>query len=326
MLKYSIAVSTLAIALLSGQAQANPEKIVFAIGGSPQSLQGQTAQEFIHQLEQRLGDNLQVEYYDSGQLGDERQLIQRLRLGTVDLAAISSIMSSVSPEFALFDLPYLVKDRDHLKRIDEEIVMIDLADSAEQRGLKIISTWENGFRQITNSSRAITTPDDLDGLRIRTPQSDWRTRMFSTWGANPTPMAFSEVFVGLQTGVIDGQENPLSNIYGARLHEVQEYLSLSNHVYTPIWLTAGQQSWDQYSDEVREAISDAAAETQKWAFAKGAALDEELIGTMREAGIAINSVDRDAFIQASSPVYDAFAEQVDGGQALIDRATSLADQ
>lgn len=187
MLKYSIAVSTLAIALLSGQAQANPEKIVFAIGGSPQSLQGQTAQEFIHQLEQRLGDNLQVEYYDSGQLGDERQLIQRLRLGTVDLAAISSIMSSVSPDFALFDLPYLVKDRDHLKRIDEEIVMIDLADSVEQRGLKIISTWENGFRQITNSSRAITTPDDLDGLRIRTPQSDWRTRMFSTWGQTQHP-------------------------------------------------------------------------------------------------------------------------------------------
>jgi tripartite ATP-independent transporter DctP family solute receptor len=325
MLKRLIAISTVAIALLSTQVQAEQEKIVFAIGGSPQSLQGQTALEFISQLERRLGDSLQVEYYSSGQLGDERQLIQRLRMGTVDLAAISSIMSSVSPDFALFDLPYLVKDRDHLKRIDKEIIMTDLADSAEQRGLKIVATWENGFRHITNSSKPITTPDDLDGLRIRTPQSDWRTRMFSTWGANPTPMAFSEVFVGLQTGVVDGQENPLSNIYGARLHEVQKYLSLSSHVYTPIWLTAGQQGWSQFSEEVRNAISDAAAETQAWAFARGTELDQDLLETMREAGVAINNVDRDAFVQASTPVYSMFAEQVDGGQTLIDRAAALAN-
>ncbi|MFQ3789384.1 TRAP transporter substrate-binding protein [Halomonas sp. A29] len=324
MLKHTLALTALSLILAAGSTQAQ-EKLVFAIGGSPQSLQGQTAQEFTRLLQERLGDDIKIEYYDSGQLGDERQLIQRLRMGTVDLAAISSIMSSVSPDFALFDLPYLVKDRDHLKRIDDEIVMTNLAESAEQRGLKIVSTWENGFRHITNSRRAITTPDDLDGLRIRTPQSDWRTRMFSTWGANPTPMAFSEVFVGLQTGVIDGQENPLSNIYGARLHEVQEYLSLSNHVYTPIWLTAGQGGWNQFSEEVREAISEAAAETQAWAFARGAELDEELLETMRAAGVAINEVDRGAFIDASTPVYEVFAEQVDGGQELVDRAMALAD-
>lgn len=325
MFKLSLSATALALILCSTQAQANQEKIVFAIGGSSQSLQGQTALEFKRQLQERLGDDIQIEYYDSGQLGDERQLIQRLRMGTVDLAAISSIMSSVAPNFALFDLPYLVRDRDHLKKIDDEIVMQDLAEGAEEQGLKIISTWENGFRQITNSRRAITTPTDLEGLRIRTPQSDWRTRMFSTWGANPTPMAFSEVFVGLQTGVIDGQENPLSNIYGARLHEVQEYLSLTNHVYTPIWLTAGLGRWDQFSDEVRDAISEAAAETQLWAFARGAELDQELLNTMRDSGVEINDVDRDAFISASVPVYESFAEQVENGQALIDRAMSLAN-
>lgn len=326
MLKRSMVFTALALTLFSAQSQADPDKIVFAIGGSPQSLQGQTAQEFVNQLEARLSDDIKIEYYDSGQLGDERQLIQRLRMGTVDLAAISSIMSSVAPEFALFDLPYLVKDRDHLKQIDNEIVMQDLANVAESQGLKLVSTWENGFRHITNSRRAITTPDDLNGMRIRTPQSDWRTRMFSTWGANPTPMAFSEVFVGLQTGVIDGQENPLSNIYGARLHEVQEYLSLSGHVYTPIWLTAGQGGWNQFSDEVREAINEAAAETQTWAFAKGAELDEELLTTMREAGVEINEVDRAAFVEASSSVYDAFAEQVNGGQSMIERALALDDE
>ncbi|MCE9664916.1 TRAP transporter substrate-binding protein [Halomonas sp. M5N1S17] len=319
-----IGLSALSFAIAASHAHAQ-DKIVFGIGGSPQSLQGQTAEEFTRRLQERLGDDIQVELYVSGQLGDERQLIQRLRMGTVDLAAISSIMSSVSSDFALFDLPYLVKDRDHLKRIDQEIVMTDLSKSAEDNGLKILSTWENGFRHITNSRRAVNTPEDLSGLRIRTPQSDWRTRMFSTWGANPTPMAFSEVFVGLQTGVVDGQENPLSNIYGARLHEVQEYLSLSSHVYTPIWLTAGQGGWNQFSEEVQEAIAEAAAETQEWALNRGAELDQELLETMRTAGVQVNEVDRDAFVAASNPVYEVFAERVPNGQELIDRAMALAD-
>nr|WP_163501479.1 TRAP transporter substrate-binding protein [Halomonas socia] len=325
MFKRTLALSALTLAVAIGTAQAQ-ETITVAIGGAPQSLQGQTAKGFADRLQERLGDEYKVDYFDSAQLGDERQLVQRMRMGTVDLAAISSIMSSVSPDFALFDLPYLVKDRDHLKRIDQEIVMNDLAESAKEQGLTVVSTWENGFRHITNSTRPIHTPEDLNGLRIRTPQSDWRTRMFSAWGANPTPMAFSEVFVGLQTGVVDGQENPLSNIYGARLHEVQDYLSLSNHVYSPIWLLAGNSGWENFSDEVREAIIEAAAETQDWALNRGAALDEELLMSMQEEGMEVNQVDREAFISGSESVYEAFAERVSGGQALIDRAMALANE
>lgn len=324
MLKKLLGLSALTLAIASTHAQA--DKIVFAIGGPPGSLQGLTSQHFADKLQERLGDAHQVEYYHSGQLGDERQLVQKLRLGTVDLAGVSSIMSSVSSDFALFDLPFLVKDRDHLKRIDQEIVMTDLAASAEAKGLHLVSTWENGFRHITNSERPINTPEDLDGLKIRTPQSEWRTLMFSTWGANPTPMAFSEVFVALQTGVVDGQENPLSNIDGAKLQEVQDYLSLSSHVYSPIWLTAGKGGWEKFPEEVRTAITEAAAETQDWALAKGAELDESLVGTLREAGMEVNETDRAAFVEASRPVYDNFASQVDGGQALVDRAMALAEE
>lgn len=324
MLKKLIGFSALSLAIGASHAQA--DKIVFAIGGTPNSLQGQTAQEFSDRLQERLGDAHQVEYYHSGQLGDERQLIQKLRLGTVDLAAISSIMSSVSPEFALFDMPFLVKDRDHLKRIDREIIMQDLAESAGEQGLNIVSTWENGFRHITNSERAINVPADLDGLKIRTPQSEWRTLMFDTWGANPTPMAFSEVFVGLQTGVVDGQENPLSNINGAKLQEVQDYLSLSNHVYSPIWLAAGKGGWEKLPEDVRTAITEVAAETQDWALAKGAELDNSLLEAMRNEGMEINSVDRAAFVEASNPVYAEFATEVEGGQALVDRAMALAEE
>lgn len=324
MYKKLLGLSALGLVVASTQVQA--DEIVFAIGGTPQSLQGQTAQEFTRRLQERLGDEHQVELYDSGQLGNEQQLVQKLRLGTVDLAAISSIMSSIDSRFALFDMPFLVKDRDHLKRLDQEIIMKDLAEGIGDKGLRIVSTWENGFRHITNNERPIETPEDLNGLKLRTPQSEWRTRMFETWGANPTPMAFSEVFVALQTGVVDGQENPLSNINGAKFQEVQDYLSLSNHVYSPIWLTAGKGNWEKLPEDVRTAITEVGAETQGWALARGAELDENLVGTMREAGMEINRVDRDAFVEASAPVYQAYAERVDGGQALIDRAMTLAEE
>ncbi|ALM50895.1 TRAP transporter substrate-binding protein [Halomonas huangheensis] len=325
MKRHTLALSALAMSLAAGAVQA--DEIVFAIGGPPSSLQGQTSQHFADALQERLGDAHTVEYYHSGQIGDERQLLQKLRLGTVHLAGISSIMSSVAPSFALFDLPFLVKDRDHLLRIDEQIVKTDLAEVAETQGLHLVSTWENGFRQITNSKRAINVPEDLDGLKIRTPQSEWRTLMFSTWGANPTPMAFSEVFVGLQTGVIDGQENPLSNIDGAKFQEVQDYLSISNHVYSPIWLTASASGWESLPEDVQIAIAEVAAETQTWALAKGNELDNELVTSLEEeGGMNVNHVDRDAFVAASQPVYEAYAEEVDGGQELIDRAMSLAEE
>lgn len=324
MKRHTLALSALVMGLAAGAAQA--DEIVFAIGGAPNSLQGQTSQHFADLLQERLGDEHQIEYYHSGQIGDERQLLQKLRLGTVDLAGISSIMSSVSPSFALFDLPFLVKDREHLLRIDEQIVKADLAEDAEEQGLHLVSTWENGFRQITNNERAINVPADLDGLKIRTPQSEWRTLMFNTWSANPTPMAFSEVFVALQTGVVDGQENPLSNINGAKFQEVQDYLSLSNHVYSPIWLSASASGWESMPEDVRTAIEEVAAETQQWALAKGLELDNELVSTLEEGGMAVNQVDRAAFVEASRPVYEAYAEQVDGGQDLIDLAMSLAEE
>ncbi len=300
------------------------ETLTFGIGGTPQSLQGRTAQEFTDRLQQRLGDDYNVELYLSGQIGDERELVQKLRLGTVDLALVSSIMSSLVDEFALFDLPFLVADREHLKRIDAEIVKGELAAAAEARGLHIVSTWENGFRQITNSARPIVTPKDLEGIKLRTPQSDWRVMMFRTWGANPTPMAFSEVFVALQTGVIDGQENPMTNIYGAKFNEVQTYLSLTNHVYSPIWLTAGAGRWQQLPPELRTAIEEVAAELQDWALARGAEADAELVDKLQQGGMTVNRAERQAFVDASAPVYKAYAEQVDNGQAYIDRALELA--
>lgn len=301
------------------------ETYIVAVGAASNSLQGRSAAKFAEDLQAELGDAHTVEFYADGQLGDEKELMQKLRLGTVQFTLISSIMTNVAPEFALFDMPFLVQDRAHLKAINAEIVQTDLAPKAEEAGLKVLSTWENGFRQITNNTRPINTPADLEGLKIRTPSSEWRVAMFKEWGANPTPMAFSEVFVALQTGTMDGQENPLTNITGANFQEVQQYLSLTGHVYSPTYLTTGLGTWNDLPEDVQAAATTVAASVQDWSLAQGEAADSELVDKVKAAGMEVNTADKAAFIEASAPIYASFADSVKGGDELVSRAQALAE-
>jgi len=149
--------------------------------------------------------------------------------------------------------------------------------------------------------------------------------MFNEWGANPTPMAFSEVFVALQTGTMDGQENPLTNITGANFQEVQKYLSLTGHVYSPTYLTSGLETWNGLPDDVQAAASAVAASVQEWSLNEGETADNELVDKVKAAGMQVNEADKAAFIDASKPIYDAFASDVEGGDELVSRAQALAE-
>lgn len=322
--KLSLSAALMAGTVAFGAVPAQAETVIVAVGAASNSLQGRSAAKFADDLQAALGDAHTIEFYADGQLGDEKELMQKLRLGTVHFTLISSIMTNVSPEFALFDMPFLVQDRAHLKAIDAEIVQPELAPKAEAAGLKVLSTWENGFRQITNSTRPINTPADLAGLKIRTPSSEWRVAMFKEWGANPTPMSFSEVFVALQTGTMDGQENPLTNITGANFQEVQKYLSLTGHVYSPTYLTSGVATWNGLPDDVKAAVTQVAAAVQDWSLAEGDKADNELVDKVKAAGMEVNVADKAAFIAASAPVYEAFSAQVAGGGDLVSRAQALA--
>ena len=324
-LKSALSVGVAAVGLLLGASTVMAENYIVAVGASSNSLQGRSAAKFAEDLQSSLGEAHTVEFYADGQLGDEKELMQKIRLGTVHFTLISSIMTNVAPEFALFDMPFLVKDRAHLKAIDAEIVQPDLAPLAEDAGLKVLSTWENGFRQITNNVRAINTPADLDGLKIRTPSSEWRVAMFKEWGANPTPMSFSEVFVALQTGTMDGQENPLTNIVGANFQEVQKFLSMTGHVYSPAYLTTSVDGWESLPPEVVSSAADVATSVQDWALAEGDTADSELLEKVKSAGVEVNDADKQAFIEASAPVYEAFASEVKGGGDLVSRAQALAN-
>ena len=292
--------------------------------GEPGSLFELSANEFARAANEKLGDKATVVVFGSSQLGTDEELLQKLRLGTADFAIPSTVMSSVVPEFGLFEMPYLVKDREHMKRIEAEVVWPSLAPAAEAQGYKVLAVWENGFRHITNNVRPIVTPEDLKGIKLRTPSGEWRVKMFQAYGANPTPMSFSEVFTALQTGVVDGQENPFTQIYSAKFQEVQDYLSLTGHVYTPAYLLVGKERYEALPGDVRQILEETAKETQAFVYENAERLETELLDKIKaESDIEVNEADKDAFIAASDSIYGDFGTQVEGGKEMIDKAISL---
>lgn len=321
--------SLLAAALLAATGLASPAaaqtEIKFGHVGEPGSLLDQSATEFARRANEKLGDKAKVVVYGSSQLGNDKSMLQKIKLGTVDLALPTTIMSSMVPAFGLFEMPYLVHDREHMKKIRDEVVVPVMVPEAEKAGYKIIGVWENGFRQITNNRQPITRPEDLKGIKLRVPSGEWRVKMFEAYGASPSPMPFSEVFVALQTGVMDGQENPYAQIYPSRFYEVQKYLSQSNHVYTPGYVVAGR-SWGKFDPEVQQILQDTAVEMQDVVYEIAAGLDTELLQKLIDAGMEVNEVDTAAFVAASQPIYDQFAQSVEGAAEMIAKAQSLAPQ
>jgi tripartite ATP-independent transporter DctP family solute receptor len=314
--------AVIALSLSAGAASAQQE-IKFGHVGAPGSLFAQSAEMFAKRANAKLGNKAKVVVFGSSQLGSDSELLKKLKLGTVDLALPSTVMTSVAPEFGVFEMPYLVQDRGHAARIAANVIRPMLAPVVEKQGYHVLGVWENGYRNITNNKRPIVKPADLQGIKLRVPKGVWRVKMFKAYGANPSPMALKEVFVALQTGVMDGQENPLTQIYSQKFQEVQKYLSLTGHVYTPAYLTAGA-SWAKLPADVRKTLADTAKEVEPDVLKLAAKLDDELIGKMKQSGIKVNDADKAAFVAASKGIYDEFAKEVPAGKGLIDKALSLA--
>ncbi len=317
-----------ALATLFAAACAGPDadgilEISFGHVGAPGSLFAVSSEEFAARVNARLEGRAEVVVYGSSQLGGDEVLLQKLKLGTVDLALPSSIMSSRIPEFGLFEMPYIVNDRVHMARIQEAVVWPQLVPLAEAEGFRILAVWENGFRHVTNNVREVRVPSDLDGLKLRTPRGTWRVKLFQHFGANPVPMALSEVLLALRTGNVDGQENPLAQIHASRLNEVQQYLSMTEHVYTPAYVTASSEHWMELPEEVRTVIAEEARELQGFVYETAKRLDRELLLALAETEIQVNWADKSAFQREAQAVYDEFAAEVPGGRELIDRVLGL---
>ena len=291
--------------------------------GEPGSLFDVSANEFSKRANAKLGAKANVAVFGSSQLGGDKEQMQKLLLGTLELAVPSTVMTSVVDQFGVFEMPYLVKDREHMKRIEKEVVWPKLAPLAQAKGYTLLAVWENGSRHITNNVRPIVNPEDLKGIKLRVPEGKWRVKMFQTYGANPSAMKFSEVFTALKTGTMDGQENPFSQIYSAKFHEAQKYLSITDHVYTPAYVIAGTKRWEALPADVRKILADTAKETQGYVYEAAARMEKELLDKIKAAGVAVNNANKDAFVKASAAIYKEFGDSVAGAGEMIAIANKI---
>jgi len=278
MMKKTLMGTLLGAALALGTSPAFAEKLVLKFGhvGAPGSLFEASVNEFVKNANARLGDKAEVQAFGSSQLGKDKELLQKLKLGQITFSLPSSVMSSVADEFGVFEMPYIVQSRDHMKAIQAELGESVFNAAAEENGYKILSFFENGFRHITNNTRPVNVPADLEGIKLRTPKGEWRVKMFQLYGANPTPMAFSEVFTALKTNVIDGQENPYAQIWSAKFQEVQQYLSITGHVYTPAYVLVSAKNFAKLPEDVQSDLMAAAAESQDAVYDMAAKLETKL--------------------------------------------------
>lgn len=314
-----------ALSLASTVTHADKLELKFGHVGKPGSLFSASVEEFAKRANAKLGDKAEVQVFGSSQLGKDSELLQKLKLGQVTFALPSSVMSSVADQFGVFEMPYIIKSRDHMKRVQTAIGESVFQAAANSKGYRILAYWENGFRHITNNLRAIDKPEDLKGIKLRTPKGAWRVKMFKLYGANPTPMSFSEVFTALQTSVIDGQENPYAQIASAKFQEVQEFLSITGHVYTPAYALVSDSHFAKLPADVQQILTETAQETQAFVYDLAAQLEKDLLQQLTDGGMTVNTADKDAFIAASKPVYEEFASSIDGGADLIKAVQAEAD-
>jgi tripartite ATP-independent transporter DctP family solute receptor len=220
-------------------------------------------------------------------------------------------------------MPYIVVSRAHMKKVAEDPKVKEaLLAPLPAKGIRLLGIWENGFRHVTNNLRPIVKPEDLKGVKLRVPSGVWRVKMFRAYGANPTPLAFAEVFSALQSGVMDGQENPFSQIWSGKFLEVQKYMSLTGHVYTPAYPAISESFWQKLPADVRQAMERIGVEMGDVARREGERLDKELQDKLA-AKMKVNEVDKEAFIKASATIYEEFGKEVPGGTELVRHIQSL---
>lgn len=308
MKKIIIAVAaTLAMSASTGWAQTVLRLSHNAAPGNPKA---EASLKFAELVEQKTKGRVKVEVGGSAQFGDDAESITNMRLGTLAFSANSQgTTSSVVPEFGLLGLPFLFRSLEHAYTVVDGPVGKKLGEYADKKGLVLLALWDNGIRQVSNSKRPIVKPEDLAGIKLRTPPDPMTLDIFKALGANPAPLAFSELYIALQQGVFDGQENPLMNIYSSKLYEVQKYISLTGHKYESTPLLASKMVFNTLSKDDQKAVREAAVEAGKLNREMSLAADADLRKKLAAAGVQINAVDQAPFVAKTKSVYDKWAAE-----------------
>jgi TRAP-type transport system periplasmic protein len=292
-----------------------------AAAGNPKDV---ASQKFAELVAQKSGGRLKVSVGGSAQFGDDAETITNMRLGTIAFSANSQgTTSAVVPEIALLGLPFLFQDLKQAEAVMDGPVGDKIAAAANAQGLVVLSWWNNGIRETSNSKKPIKVPADLAGMKIRTPPDPMTVDIFAALGASPTPMAFSELYIALQQGVVDGQENPLINIFSSKLHEVQPYISMTNHKYEATPFLASKIVFDTLSPEDQKIVRDAAKEAGELNRKMVRDQTEKLRGEIEATGVKFNDIDPAAFVAATQPVYDKWRKKY---PELVDELVAAAKQ
>lgn len=301
------------MALLLGASLALAAPVTLKLGhiAEPENVYGQGADHFAKLVKERSNGEIEIKVYPSSQLGNQRDLVEGLGLGTVDMTLTgTAVLGNFVPEVAVFDLPFIFRDVNHAYKALDTVGM-ELAKKGEQNGMITLAIWENGIRHMTNNKRPIKGPEDMKGLKVRVMEQPVYIDMMKAVGASPTPMAMSELYTALQKGVIDGQENPLGHIATKKFNEVQKYLSLTGHTYASEPLLISKQAWNKLTPEQQNLIRQAAIDTRDWERNLCRELEGKFLDQIKAAGTTeINDdVDKDAFAKATRAAWDNYIKR-----------------
>ena len=283
---------------------------------------GMGADKFAELVKEKSKGDIEIKVFPSSQLGTQKELIEGLIYGTVDMTLTGTAeLGTFQPQMALFDMPFLFKDRSHAYRALDSVGM-ELGKPLEAKGIKLLGYMENGIRHMTNNTHPIKSPDDMKGLKIRVMNNKVYVEMMKSLGASPTPMALAELYSAMQVGVVDGQENPSAHIFTKRFFEVQKYASLTGHAYAAEPVLISMASWGKLSADQQAIVQSAATEAVAWQRKLAETEDSQFWDKIKQTGkMEVITVDRKPFMDATESVYKQLAKTV--GQQNIDKVKAL---
>jgi tripartite ATP-independent periplasmic transporter solute receptor, DctP family len=270
-------------------------------------------------LKAKTNDQVQLQYYPNRQLGDEKQMLEGLRFGTVDAAVITNaVVAQLDPSFELNDLPFLYSNAKHAHEVLDGPVGQELAKRLDAKGVVVLGFTEGGFRHMLNNKRAVSSPADVQGVKYRVMQNPVFIDMFGSLGGSAVPMAWGETFTAVQQGTIDGLEIPLAVAAGNKYYEVTKFLSLTGHTYSTNLLLVSKRAFSKLTPEQQDQVREAGRQATQAQRQKSAENDAALRKVMADNGMNVNEVaDTAAFRQAVAPVYKKYGPRI--GQELLDQ-------
>lgn len=268
------------------------------------------AAKFAELVDTYTNGTVKVEIFPNGTLGAERDMVEGVSMGTVNACITTNApLTNFKSNFNVYEFPYLFASREEAHKVLDSEIGQSLMDELESINIVGLAYFENGFRNITNNKREIASVQDLNGLKIRTMESEIHLAAFRAMGANPTPMNWGEVYTALAQGTIDGQENPAMAILDGKIYEVNRYLSLTEHFYSPAELLISADLFNSLTAEQQEGVKKAAAEACTYQREQAGEFNQNKLDTLKENGMTIAEVDKSSFQEATQSVYDDYQSQ-----------------